>query len=98
MLWFEILMTKLGVGNDKVNPITTGWGEARPLKLNRVRQCDASSAPVDPQTSRQVPSHQMSTLGPQLQDIQGVKQLCTVHERQAFVNKHRDTLPLCSAF
>lgn len=46
----------------------------------------ASSAQLDPQMSRQVPSHQMSPLGPQLQDIQGVKtQLCTVHERQVFV-------------
>lgn len=74
-------MTKLGVGIVEV------WGGVgfqssvvrmtQPLKLNRVRQRDASSALVDPQMSRQVPSHQMSTLGPQLWDSQGVKQLCT---------------------
>lgn len=33
----------------------------------------ASPAQIDPQMSRQVPSHQMSLLGPQLEDIQGVK-------------------------
>lgn len=33
----------------------------------------ASSAQIDPQMSRQVPSHQMIPLGPQLEDIQGVK-------------------------
>lgn len=33
----------------------------------------ASPAQIDPQMSRQFPSHQMSALGPQLQDIQGVK-------------------------
>lgn len=33
----------------------------------------ASSAQIDPHMSRQFPSHQMSALGPQLQDIQGVK-------------------------
>lgn len=94
-------MTKLGVGIDGLKPITTrgsrgGWGGPKaeqtwPLRLNRVRQCDTSWAPVDPEMSRQVPPHQMSAVGLQLRDIQGVKQLRTLHERQAFVIKYRDT-------
>lgn len=82
-------MTKLGVDVDEVtqNHREVKAERIRPLRLNRMRQSDASWAPVDPQMSRQVPSHQMSAAGPPLQGIQGVKQLCTLCGRQAFVIK-----------
>lgn len=45
-----------------------------PIRMTRDRDAvKASSDQIDPQMSRQVPSHQMSQSGQQLQDIQGVK-------------------------